>query len=130
MNTVLNLDLMRPAKGMEFRNINEFAHGAIGLGCVKFDYALKTNSFYHEFGEFTDGEFLAGTHVDMTVANLTKARNSATTSGAMISIHSTIGARTIMYRRIFLNAYDIAEVHVQQYMDGGIGHILTPEEFS
>ena len=33
---------------MEFRYINEFAHGAVGLGGIKFNIPLEAYNFYYK----------------------------------------------------------------------------------
>ena len=35
-----------------------------------------------------------------------------------------------MHRRVFVDADDVAEVHVQQHMHAGISHVLAPEKFA
>ena len=54
-------------------------------------------SLYYKLRKFTDGELLAGTHVDVAVANLTERWDSATTALRVVSIHSTIYLGTIEY---------------------------------
>ena len=69
-NSFLNLDLMSPTEGVEFGYIDEFAHGAIRLGGIEFYRSLETNSFHDELGEFTDGQFLTSSYVDVAAADL------------------------------------------------------------
>ena len=44
--SILNLHLMRPSQRVEFGDINEFAHRAVGLGTIKFYCALEAHSLY------------------------------------------------------------------------------------
>ena len=55
---------------MELAYINEFAHGAIGLGGIEGDFALKAYGLDDQLAEFANGEFLAGAHIDVAVADL------------------------------------------------------------
>ena len=48
LHTFVNLNLVRPAKAMQLRDVNELAHGAIGLGGIESDLSLKANGFYNQ----------------------------------------------------------------------------------
>ena len=72
LDSVLDFDLVGPAEGVEFLHVDELAHGAIRLASIEFYGALKAYGLDNEFREFTDGEFLAGTYINMAVANLTE----------------------------------------------------------
>ena len=108
---------MRPAEGVEFGDIDEFTHRAIRLRGIELDGAFEAYGLDNELGELTDGEFLAGAYVDMAVADLAEAGDIAATTCAVVTIDSTIGRSTIMYRTILLDANDVAEVDIEEYMD-------------
>ena len=58
LHTFVNLNLVRPAKAVEFGDIDELAHGAIRLAGIKGYFALKAYGLDNQLGELTDGEFL------------------------------------------------------------------------
>ena len=93
---MLNFDAMRPAKRVEFRDINEFTHGAIRFTGIKHHLALKVYSLHHQFRQFPDSEFLAGTDVDVAVADLTKFWDSTAPTRRMIAIYGTICTCSVM----------------------------------
>ena len=64
----LDVHLVVPAQAVEFADVDEFAHGAVGLCRVEFDRSRETNDLDHQFGEGADGQFVARAHVDMAVA--------------------------------------------------------------
>ena len=130
LDTFFDFYLVGPAKAVELLYINELAHGAIGLAGVKLHFAFKAYCLDNQLGELTDGEFLASADIDVTVANLSQTGDVAATTGTVVSVHRTIGAGTIMYAGVFLYAYDVAEVDIQEHMDGGICHILAPQELT
>lgn len=130
LDTFSDFYLVGPAKAVELLYINELAHGAIGLAGIKLNFAFKAYCLDNQLGELTDGEFLASTYIDVTVADLTQTGDVAATTGTVVSVHRTIGAGTIVYAGVFLYAYDVAEVDIQEHMDGGICHILAPEELA
>ena len=105
------------SQGVELGDIDEFAHGAIRLGGIELYCALKAYGLDNELRELTDGEFLACAYIDVAVADLTKAGDISTTACAVVTVDSTIGGGTIMYRAVFLDADDVAEVDIQEYMD-------------
>jgi len=70
LNSVFYLDLVRPSKRMEFRHIDEFAHGAIRLAGIKLNSSLKAYGLDNEPRELTDGQLFTRTYIDVTVANL------------------------------------------------------------
>ena len=73
LHTFVNLNLVRPAKAVQFLHVNELAHSAIGLASIKGYFALKAYGLDNELGELTDGQFLASAHIDVAVANLAQA---------------------------------------------------------
>ena len=121
---------MSPAEAVELAHVNELARGAIGLACVKHDFAFEADRLHHKFAEFTDGEFLARTDVDVAVADFTEFRDSSATASAVVTVYSAIDACAVMHARILFNADNVAEVHVQEHMNGGVGHVFAPEEFA
>ena len=121
---------MGPAKAVKLAHINKFARGSIGLTGVEIDIALKTHRLHHELAEFADGEFLAGAHVDMAVADFAEAGDRAAATRAVVTVHRTIGAGAIMHAGVLLDANDVAEVHVQQHVHRGVGHVLAPQELA
>jgi hypothetical protein len=56
---------------VEFRYVNELAHRTVRFGCVELYGAFKSNRFYYQFGELTDGQFLAGSDIDVAIADFT-----------------------------------------------------------
>ena len=68
--TILNLDLVDPTERVELRHIDEFAHGAVRFAGIKLHRSLKAFGLDDQFGEFTDGQFLARSHLDVAVAYL------------------------------------------------------------
>ena len=48
-HSFLNLDLMRPAKRMQFAYINEFTHSTIRFRGIKLHYTLKADSLHYQF---------------------------------------------------------------------------------
>ena len=129
-DAILNLDLVCPAKGVELGDIDELAHGAIGLGGIEGDFALEAYGFYYQLAEFADGELLAGAYVDVAVADFAQAGNVAATACAVVAVHHSIGSYSVVHAGVFLYSYDIFEIDVQQHVDAGIGHILAPEELA
>ena len=121
---------MRPAEAVEFAYVDEFAHRAIGLACVKHDFAFEAHGLHHKFAEFADGEFLARAHVDVAVADFTEFRDSAAAASTVVAVNSTIDACAIMHARVFLDADDVAKIHVQKHMDRSVCHVFAPEEFA
>ena len=130
LDTFSDFYLVGPAKAVEFLYINELAHGTIGLAGIKLNFTLKAYCLDNQLGELTDGEFLASADIDVTVADLSQTGDVAATTSTVVSVHRTIGAGTIMYTGVFLYAYDVAEVDIQEHMDGGICHILAPQELA
>ncbi|MCR5068824.1 MAG: hypothetical protein K6A78_03340 [Prevotella sp.] len=61
LHTFVNLNLVRPAKAVEFGDIDELAHGTIRLAGIKLDDAFKAYGLDNELREFTNGDFLACT---------------------------------------------------------------------
>ena len=121
---------MGPAKAVEFAYINELARGTVGLACVKVNLALEADSFHHEFAEFADGEFLAGAHVYVAVADFAETRDCAAPARAVVAVNGTVHACAVMHTGVLLNADDVAEVYVQQHMHRRVGHIFAPEELA
>ena len=71
-HTVFDLYLMMPTQAMEFAHVNEFAHDAVRFGGIENDLPLKTHRLRHQLAQFTNRQFLACTHIDMAVADLTQ----------------------------------------------------------
>ena len=71
LNSLLNLNLMSPAKAMQFLHIDEFTHGSIRFRGIKFHLTLKSDSLNHKFREFTDCQFLTCTYIDMAISYFT-----------------------------------------------------------
>ncbi len=121
---------MGPTEAMKFANIDELTRCAIGLTCIKEHFAFEADRFHHEFAEFADSEFLASTHVDVAITDFTEFRDGATAACAVVTVYSAIDACTVMHARILFDADDVAKVHVQEHMNGGIGHVFAPEELA
>ncbi len=75
---------MRPTQRVQLAHVNELAHSAIGLAGIKGYSAIKAYGLDNELGELTDGEFLAGAHIDVAVTDFTKAWDGSTTTGTMV----------------------------------------------
>ena len=129
-HSVLNLHFVHPSERVKFRHIDEFPHGAIGLRCIKFYGAFEAYGFDDEFGEFTDGELLAGAYIDVAVSYLTKAGDVTTAACGVVSVYCAIGGGTEVDGAVFLDTDDVAEVNIEEDVDGGIGHVLRPQEFT
>ena len=93
---LFDFDAMLPTKGVEFGDIDELAHGAIGFGGVEGDFALEAYGLDNQFREFSDGEFLASAHIDVAVADFAQRGDVATTAGTVVAVNSSIGAGTEM----------------------------------
>ncbi len=115
---------------MEFGDIDELAHGTIGLGGIELDFALETDGLDDELGEFADGEFFACTYVDVAVTNLTKGWDGSTSTGAVVAIDYTVGLVAIMYAGVFLEATDVLEIYVQENVYTGVCHVFAPKELT
>ena len=127
---IFDFDFMSPAKGVEFGDIDELAHGAIGLGGIEGDFALKAYGFHNQFGEFANGEFLASAYIDVAVADLAQAGDIAATTGTVVAVNHSVSSHTIVYAGVFLYTNDVTEVHIQQHVHAGICHIFAPEELA
>ena len=121
---------MRPAEGVELGDIDELAHGAIGLGSIEFYGSFEAYGLDDQLGEFADGELLAGAHIDVAVADLAQTGDITATAGAVVAVHHPIGSHTVVHAGVFLYSYDIFEIDVEQHVDAGIGHIFAPEELA
>lgn len=130
LNALVNFNFVGPTQTVELVHVNELTRGTVGLACVKVNLALEADSFHHEFAEFADGEFLAGAHVYVAVADFAEARYSAATASTVVTVHSTVHACAIMHARVLFDADDVAEVHVQEHMHRGIGHIFAPKKLA
>ena len=117
LHAVFYLNLVGPAEGVEFLHVNELAHGAVGLGGVEFYGALEAYGLDDEFREFADGEFLSCAHIDMAVADFTKARDIATTTSRMVAVHHTICSYTVVYAGVFLYSNNIFKINIQKDMN-------------
>jgi len=122
----VDFDLVSPAEAVELAHVNELARGAIGLACIEHDFAFEADRLHDEFAEFTDGEFLARTHVDVAIADFTELRDGAATASAVVTVYSAIDACAVMHARILFNTDNVAEVHVQEHMNGGVSHVFAP----
>lgn len=94
--SVLDFDLVGPSEAVKLADIDELAHGAIGLGGVEEDFALEVNGLYHQLGEFADGELLACADIDVAVAYLAKAWDGSSTSGGVVAVYNAICLDTIV----------------------------------
>lgn len=122
----VDFDLVSPAEAVELAHVNELARGAIGLACIKHDFAFEADRLHDEFAEFADGEFLARAHVDVAIADFTEFRDSSATASAVVTVYSAIDACAVMHARILFNTDNVAEVHVQEHMNGGVSHVFAP----
>ena len=72
LDTGLYLYLVGPAEAVELVYGDEFARSAVGLGGVELDFAFEAYGVSYQFGEFTDGELLAGAYIDVAVADFSQ----------------------------------------------------------
>ena len=121
---------MGPTEAVEFAYINELARGSIGLACIEHDFAFEADCFYDEFAEFADGEFLTCAHIDVAVANFTEFGDGSATACTVVAVNGSIDACSIMHAGVFLDADDVAKVHVQEHVYRCIGHVFAPQEFA
>ena len=129
LDPVLDLNLVGPTEGVELAYVDELAHCAVRLGGVELDGAGEAYGLDYQLGKFPDGEFLAGAYVDVAVADFAEGRDGAAAAGAVVAIYHTVGLIAVMDGRVFLDADDVLEIHVQEDVHRGVGHILAPEEF-
>lgn len=115
---------------MEFAYIDELARSSVRLARVEHHIAFKADRLHDEFAKLTDGEFLACTHIDVAVADFTEFGDGAATACAVVTVNGTVYACAVMYAGVFLDADDVAKVHVQEHMNGSVGHVFAPEEFA
>ena len=111
---------MRPTQRVQLAHVNELAHSAIRLAGIKGYFALKANGLDNQLGELTDGEFLAGAHIDVAVADLAQAGDIAATTGTVVAVNHSVSSHTIVYAGVFLYTNDVTEVHIQEYVHTGI----------
>lgn len=50
-HTVFNLDLMVPAKAVQFAHVNKLTWCAVGLGCIPNDFAFEADGILYEIGK-------------------------------------------------------------------------------
>lgn len=115
---------------MQLTDVDELAHCAVRLGSIKLDCSGEADGFYYELREFADGEFLAGADVDVAVADFAERRDGAAAAGAVVAVNDAVGLVAVVDGGVFLYAYDVLEINVQEDVHAGIGHILAPEEFA
>ena len=63
-NAFFDFHMVMPSETVQLAHVNELAHSAIGFAGIKGNFALKAYGLDNELGELTDGEFLAGAHVE------------------------------------------------------------------
>ena len=61
---------MRPAQRVKLGNVDKLTHRTVGLGGIELYNPLEAYSLDDQFGEFADGQFLAGADIDVAVAYL------------------------------------------------------------
>ena len=93
---MFDFDLVLPSEGVELADIDELAHGAIGLGGVELDCAGEANGFDYELGELADGELFAGAHVDVAVADLAKGWDGSSSTCGVVAVNNSIGFDAIV----------------------------------
>ena len=130
LDSVFNLDFMCPAEGVELADVDELAHRAVRLAGVELDCTREADCLDYQFGQFPDGQFLAGADIDVAVADLAKGRDGAAAACAVVAIDHAVGLDSVMDGRVFLNADDILEIYVQQDVNRCVGHILAPKELT
>ena len=81
---------MRPAEGMQFRNIDQLAHRAVRLGGVELHRALEAHGLYHQLRQFADGQLLAGAHIDVAIADLAQRRDVPTAAGRVVAVRDAV----------------------------------------
>ena len=66
----------------------------------------------------------------MAIADLAQRRNGTATTFRVVAVHLTVGLGPIEHAGVFLYTDDVAEVHIQQHVDAGVGHVLAPKKLA
>lgn len=127
---ILNFDHVRPAEGVEFAYVDEFAHGAVRFGYVKLDCAGIAYRLGYQLRKLPDGEFLACPDIDVTVADFAEGRDGSAAASAVVAVHHSVCGIAVVHAGVFLDADDVLEVYVQEHMNAGVRHVLAPEELT
>ena len=90
LHAVFNLDLMRPAEGVQFRNIDQLAHRAVRLGGVELHRALEAHGLHYQLRQFADGQLLARAHIDVAIANLAQRRDVPAAARRVVAVHDAV----------------------------------------
>ena len=90
LDAVLDLDFMRPAEGMQFRNIYQLAHRAIRLGGIELHRALEAHDLHHQLRQFANGQLLARAHIDVAIADLAQRRNVPAAARRVVAVHDAV----------------------------------------
>ena len=80
LNTIFNINLMCPSKKMKLADIYELTHSTIRFSGIKLNCSGETYCLDYKFSKLANGDFLPCTHIDVTVADLAKAWDCATTT--------------------------------------------------
>ena len=98
---------MRPAEGMQLRNIAQFAHRAVRLGGVGLHRTLKDHGLHHQLRQFADGQLLARAHIDVAIADLAQRGDVPAAARRVVAVHDAVCGHAVMHGRILLNLDDI-----------------------
>ena len=90
LHAVFDLDFMRPAEGVELRNIDQLAHRAVRLGGVELHRPLEAHGPHHQLRQFADGQLLAGAHIDVAIADLAQRRDVPAAARRVVAVHDAV----------------------------------------
>ena len=107
MNALVDFNLVVPAEAVQLAHVGEFLQSAVRLRGVPEQLALEANLRHNLFGALADRNLLARAHIDMAVAHLDDA-----------------------VRILGRSVIRVLEIHVQQHVHAGIGHLLAPQELA
>ena len=72
MNAFVYFDAVVPSQGMQTGYVRQFAQGSVRFGAVPSQFSPEAHFADNHFGSFADADLLAGTNVDVAVADLAK----------------------------------------------------------
>ena len=87
---------MCPAEGVELADVDELAHRAVRLAGVELDRSCEPDCLDYQFGKFPDGQFLAGTDIDVAVADLAEGWDGSAATCAVVAIDHAVGLDSVM----------------------------------
>ena len=69
LHSFFNLHAMCPTEGMEFADIDELTHRAVGLRRIEHDFTREPDCLNNQVCQLADCEFLACADIDMAIAD-------------------------------------------------------------